>query len=296
MREVKNVSKCKRFDKCIDFFINIEKFNALGKFLTYHHIEDMFSDDISIGSYNSFVLDNLIRNGFFEAGITIHKVSILATSSNVVKVWINVSVDIGIIEIDSNIKDYYYFIDKLNSIDEDHITISVKITNNDDIRFNIDIVDPEVESNEKKYNSYYFPLYERTIRLQDDLIEDNMFLYNILSRDMDCVFMTSVHRPRWIDNNIPIAQALGTVFNLKYINGKLHVGVLFRPDKVFIDKNGYDVTLDSIKKYGGALPYIEYDFFDNKLNIIDFEIILNDDYKNEEEDKGEQVDNGSGER
>lgn len=113
---------------------------------------------------------------------------------------------------------------------------------------------------------------------------------------MDCVFMTSVHRPRWIDNNIPIAQALGTVFNLKYINWKLHVGVLFRPDKVFIDKNGYDVTLDSIKKYGGALPYIEYDFFDNKLNIIDFEIILNDDYKNEEEDKGEQVDNGSGER
>lgn len=77
MREVKNVSKCKRFDKCIDFFIDIEKFNALGKFLTYHHIEDMFSDDISIGSYNSFVLDNLIRNGFFEAGITIHKVSIL---------------------------------------------------------------------------------------------------------------------------------------------------------------------------------------------------------------------------
>lgn len=120
-----------------------------------------------------------------------------------------------------------------------------------------------------------------------------------MSRNMDCWYMTSSYRQRFIENDIAVAQDLGRVFDITYMNGTLlYIGVLlkdeqFRLEEGYIDRDGYDLTMDEIFEYGVAVPYIEYNPYDGKLNIIDFEVILNDVYSNKDKVRGDSVDNGA---
>lgn len=301
MSKAKNVLKSKDFAVKLSFHLNSKDTTCLTNFIKQFPTGRKTNENVNIESSKSFVLDRLITNGFFDAYVTIREMNIKSNANMpVIKVELGIIISIDVIEIDETIDDYYYFIEKLNSITDSCIRVTADCKPYSS-SINIDIIDPEVEKIKlmPHKDMHYFPMCYKIAKVPNNLLEDNKFLYKIMSRNMDCWYMTSSYRQRFIENDIAVAQDLGRVFDITYMNGTLlYIGVLlkdeqFRLEEGYIDKDGYDLTMDEIFEYGVAVPYIEYNPYDGKLNIIDFEVILNDVYSNKDKVRGDSVDNGA---
>ena len=301
MSKAKNVLKSKDFAVKLSFHLNSKDTTCLTNFIKQFPTGRKTNENVNIESSKSFVLDRLITNGFFDAYVTIREMNIKSNANMpVIKVELGIIISIDVIEIDETIDDYYYFIEKLNSITDSCIRVTADCKSYSS-SINIDIIDSEVERIRlmPHKDMHYFPMCYKIAKVPNNLLEDNKFLYKIMSRNMDCWYMTSSYRQRFIENDIAVAQDLGRVFDITYMNGTLlYIGVLlkdeqFRLEEGYIDKDGYDLTMDEIFEYGVAVPYIEYNPYDGKLNIIDFEVILNDVYSNKDKVRGDSVDNGT---
>lgn len=301
MSKAKNVLKSKDFAVKLSFHLNSKDTTCLTNFIKQFPTGRKMNENVNIESSKSFVLDRLITNGFFDAYVTIREMNIKSNANMpVIKVELGIIISIDVIEIDETIDDYYYFIEKLNSITDSCIRVTADCKSYSS-SINIDIIDSEVERIRlmPHKDMYYFPMCYKIAKVPNNLLEDNKFLYKIMSRNMDCWYMTSSYRQRFIENDIAVAQDLGRVFDITYMNGTLlYIGVLlkdeqFRLEEGYIDRDGYDLTMDEIFEYGVAVPYIEYNPYDGKLNIIDFEVILNDVYSNKDKVRGDSVDNGA---
>lgn len=301
MSKAKNVLKSKDFAVKLSFHLNSKDTTCLTNFIKQFPTGRKTNENVNIESSKSFVLDRLITNGFFDAYVTIREMNIKSNANMpVIKVELGIIISIDVIEIDETIDDYYYFIEKLNSITDSCIRVTADCKSYSS-SINIDIIDSEVERIRlmPHKDMHYFPMCYKIAKVPNNLLEDNKFLYKIMSRNMDCWYMTSSYRQRFIENDIAVAQDLGRVFDITYMNGTLlYIGVLlkdeqFRLEEGYIDKDGYDLTMDEIFEYGVAVPYIEYNPYDGKLNIIDFEVILNDVYSNKDKVRGDSVDNGA---
>lgn len=299
MSKAKNVLKSKDFAVKLSFHLNSKDTTCLTNFIKQFPTGRKTNENVNIESSKSFVLDRLITNGFFDAYVTIREMNIKSNANMpAIKVELGIIISIDIIEIDETIDDYYYFIEKLNSITDSCIRVTADCKPYSS-SINIDIIDPEVEKIKlmPHKDMHYFPMCYKIAKVPNNLLEDNRFLYKIMSRSMYCWYMTSSYRQRFIENDIAVAQDLGCVFDITYMNGQLlYIGILlkeeqFRPEEGYIDKDGYDLTMDEIFEYGVAVPYIEYNPYDGKLNIIDFEVILNDEYSNKDKVRGDSVDN-----
>lgn len=298
MSKAKNVLKSKDFAVKLSFHLNSKDTTCLTNFIKQFPTGRKTNENVNIESSKSFVLDRLITNGFFDAYVTIREMNIKSNANMpVIKVELGIIISIDVIEIDETIDDYYYFIEKLNSITDSCIRVTADCKSYSS-SINIDIIDSEVERIRlmPHKDMHYFPMCYKIAKVPNNLLEDNKFLYKIMSRNMDCWYMTSSYRQRFIENDIAVAQDLGRVFDITYMNGTLlYIGVLlkdeqFRLEEGYIDKDGYDLTMDEIFEYGVAVPYIEYNPYDGKLNIIDFEVILNDVYSNKDKVRGDSVD------
>lgn len=298
MSKAKNVLKSKDFAVKLSFHLNSKDTTCLTNFIKQFPTGRKTNENVNIESSKSFVLDRLITNGFFDAYVTIREMNIKSNANMpVIKVELGIIISIDVIEIDETIDDYYYFIEKLNSITDSCIRVTADCKSYSS-SINIDIIDSEVERIRlmPHKDMHYFPMCYKIAKVPNNLLEDNRFLYKIMSRNMDCWYMTSSYRQRFIENDIAVAQDLGRVFDITYMNGTLlYIGVLlkdeqFRLEEGYIDKDGYDLTMDEIFEYGVAVPYIEYNPYDGKLNIIDFEVILNDVYSNKDKVRGDSVD------
>lgn len=301
MSKAKNVLKSKDFAVKLSFHLNSKDTTCLTNFIKQFPTGRKTNENVNIESSKSFVLDRLITNGFFDAYVTIREMNIKSNANMpAIKVELGIIISIDVIEIDETIDDYYYFIEKLNSITDSFIRVTADCKSYSS-SINIDIIDSEVERIRlmPHKDMHYFPMCYKIAKVPNNLLEDNKFLYKIMSRNMDCWYMTSSYRQRFIENDIAVAQDLGRVFDITYMNGTLlYIGVLlkdeqFRLEEGYIDKDGYDLTMDEIFEYGVAVPYIEYNPYDGKLNIIDFEVILNDVYSNKDKVRGDSVDNGA---
>lgn len=301
MSKAKNVLKSKDFAVKLSFHLNSKDTTCLTNFIKQFPTGRKMNENVNIESSKSFVLDRLITNGFFDAYVTIREMNIKSNANMpVIKVELGIIISIDVIEIDETIDDYYYFIEKLNSITDSCIRVTADCKSYSS-SINIDIIDSEVERIRlmPHKDMHYFPMCYKIAKVPNNLLEDNKFLYKIMSRNMDCWYMTSSYRQRFIENDIAVAQDLGRVFDITYMNGTLlYIGVLlkdeqFRLEEGYIDRDGYDLTMDEIFEYGVAVPYIEYNPYDGKLNIIDFEVILNDVYSNKDKVRGDSVDNGA---
>lgn len=301
MSKAKNVLKSKDFAVKLSFHLNSKDTTCLTNFIKQFPTGRKTNENVNIESSKSFVLDRLITNGFFDAYVTIREMNIKSNANMpVIKVELGIIISIDVIEIDETIDDYYYFIEKLNSITDSCIRVTADCKSYSS-SINIDIIDSEVERIRlmPHKDMHYFPMCYKIAKVPNNLLEDNKFLYKIMSRNMDCWYMTSSYRQRFIENDIAVAQDLGRVFDITYMNGTLlYIGVLlkdeqFRLEEGYIDRDGYDLTMDEIFEYGVAVPYIEYNPYDGKLNIIDFEVILNDVYSNKDKVRGDSVDNGA---
>lgn len=301
MSKAKNVLKSKDFAVKLSFHLNSKDTTCLTNFIKQFPTGRKTNENVNIESSKSFVLDRLITNGFFDAYVTIREMNIKSNANMpVIKVELGIIISIDVIEIDETIDDYYYFIEKLNSITDSCIRVTADCKSYSS-SINIDIIDSEVERIRlmPHKDMHYFPMCYKIAKVPNNLLEDNKFLYKIMSRNMDCWYMTSSYRQRFIENDIAVAQDLGRVFDITYMNGTLlYIGVLlkdeqFRLEEGYIDKDGYDLTMDEIFEYGVAVPYIEYNPYDGKLNIIDFEVILNNEYSNKDKVRGDSVDNGA---
>ena len=297
MSKAKNVLKSKDFAVKLSFHLNAKDITCLTNFIKQFPTGRKTNENVNIESSKSFVLDRLITNGFFDAYVTIREMNIKSNANMpAIKVELGIIISIDVIEIDETIDDYYYFIEKLNSITDSCIRVTADCKPYSS-SINIDIIDPEVEKIKlmPHKDMHYFPMCYKIAKVPNNLLEDNRFLYKIMSRNMDCWYMTSSYRQRFIENDIAVAQDLGRVFDITYMNGTLlYIGVLlkdeqFRLEEGYIDKDGYDLTMDEIFEYGVAVPYIEYDPYDGKLNIIDFEVILNNEYSNKDKVRGDSV-------
>lgn len=298
MSKAKNVLKSKDFAVKLSFHLNSKDTTCLTNFIKQFPTGRKTNENVNIESSKSFVLDRLITNGFFDAYVTIREMNIKSNANMpVIKVELGIIISIDVIEIDETIDDYYYFIEKLNSITDSCIRVTADCKSYSS-SINIDIIDSEVERIRlmPHKDMHYFPMCYKIAKVPNNLLEDNKFLYKIMSRNMDCWYMTSSYRQRFIENDIAVAQDLGRVFDITYMNGTLlYIGVLlkdeqFRLEEGYIDRDGYDLTMDEIFEYGVAVPYIEYNPYDGKLNIIDFEVILNDVYSNKDKVRGDSVD------
>lgn len=298
MSKAKNVLKSKDFVVKLSFHLNSKDTTCLTNFIKQFPTGRKTNENVNIESSKSFVLDRLITNGFFDAYVTIREMNIKSNANMpVIKVELGIIISIDVIEIDETIDDYYYFIEKLNSITDSCIRVTADCKSYSS-SINIDIIDSEVERIRlmPHKDMHYFPMCYKIAKVPNNLLEDNKFLYKIMSRNMDCWYMTSSYRQRFIENDIAVAQDLGRVFDITYMNGTLlYIGVLlkdeqFRLEEGYIDRDGYDLTMDEIFEYGVAVPYIEYNPYDGKLNIIDFEVILNDVYSNKDKVRGDSVD------
>ena len=301
MSKAKNVLKSKDFAVKLSFHLNSKDTTCLTNFIKQFPTGRKTNENVNIESSKSFVLDRLITNGFFDAYVTIREMNIKSNANMpAIKVELGIIISIDVIEIDETIDDYYYFIEKLNSITDSCIRVTADYKPYSS-SINIDIIDSEVERIRlmPHKDMHYFPMCYKIAKVPNNLLEDNKFLYKIMSRNMDCWYMTSSYRQRFIENDIAVAQDLGRVFDITYMNGTLlYIGVLlkdeqFRLEEGYIDKDGYDLTMDEIFEYGVAVPYIEYNPYDGKLNIVDFEVILNDVYSNKDKVRGDSVDNGA---
>lgn len=301
MSKAKNVLKSKDFAVKLSFHLNSKDTTCLTNFIKQFPTGRKTNENVNIESSKSFVLDRLITNGFFDAYVTIREMNIKSNANMpAIKVELGIIISIDVIEIDETIDDYYYFIEKLNSITDSCIRVTADYKPYSS-SINIDIIDSEVERIRlmPHKDMHYFPMCYKIAKVPNNLLEDNKFLYKIMSRNMDCWYMTSSYRQRFIENDIAVAQDLGRVFDITYMNGTLlYIGVLlkdeqFRLEEGYIDRDGYDLTMDEIFEYGVAVPYIEYNPYDGKLNIVDFEVILNDVYSNKDKVRGDSVDNGA---
>lgn len=301
MSKAKNVLKSKDFAVKLSFHLNSKDTTCLTNFIKQFPTGRKMNENVNIESSKSFVLDRLITNGFFDAYVTIREMNIKSNANMpAIKVELGIIISIDVIEIDETIDDYYYFIEKLNSITDSCIRVTADCKPYSS-SINIDIIDSEVERIRlmPHKDMHYFPMCYKIAKVPNNLLEDNKFLYKIMSRNMDCWYMTSSYRQRFIENDIAVAQDLGRVFDITYMNGTLlYIGVLlkdeqFRLEEGYIDRDGYDLTMDEIFEYGVAVPYIEYNPYDGKLNIIDFEVILNNEYSNKDKVRGDSVDNGA---
>lgn len=301
MSKAKNVLKSKDFAVKLSFHLNSKDTTCLTNFIKQFPTGRKTNENVNIESSKSFVLDRLITNGFFDAYVTIREMNIKSNANMpVIKVELGIIISIDVIEIDETIDDYYYFIEKLNSITDSCIRVTADCKSYSS-SINIDIIDSEVERIRlmPHKDMHYFPMCYKIAKVPNNLLEDNKFLYKIMSRNMDCWYMTSSYRQRFIENDIAVAQDLGRVFDITYMNGTLlYIGVLlkdeqFRLEEGYIDRDGYDLTMDEIFEYGVAVPYIEYNPYDGKLNIVDFEVILNNEYSNKDKVRGDSVDNGA---